>query len=441
MNSFNLGEVVRLDTLGNTSFNYLVSDRIRTTPSFDYNGNMYLTNGVNFNSFNSSGSPLFPEMALGGLSFVTPTVDSILGHVYIGVSNKKFFALDVAHGGKVKWDFTTDAPMSAPAVVTAGRKLIFPDVSGNLYGFDVTYSYRPKTGDAPNWKWSGSDSILLAPAIDTSENIIVGTTSGKLLKLQFDSAGIITTKWSKMLGSKVTTSAILDAYGHIYVGCQNGKLYCVKSSNGDILWSFATGSPIISTPTLSDQNRIYVANMKGHVYALDTAKNIMWYYFGKEPVQSHLVHVNGATYIPTLSGSLIAIYDAGITNDITSIKSQVTSRRRSLQVPKPIWGTYQGNYRRTGLQDVIFKVIPDKPADQNSVIVYPNPSSSEFKLESLFGVKSIEFIDMSGRTVYTLQLGLATQSRIGVHSIREGVYFLKVDTEKGMVTKRIVVTH
>jgi len=441
LNSFNLGEVLRIDTLGNTTFNYLVSDRIRTTPSFDYSGNMFLTNGVNLNSFTNSGAPLFNEMALGGLSFVTPTLDSVLGRVYVGVSNRKLFAIDVDNGGKIKWDFTADAPMAAPAVITAGRKLIFPDVSGKLYGFDVTYSYSPKTGDAPKWKWTGSDSIMLAPAIDTLENVIVGTTTGKLLKLEFDSTGKINTKWSTNLGSKVTTSAVLDAYGRIYVGCKNGYLYCLKSSNGDTLWSFNTGATILSTPTLSDQNRIYVANMNGHVYALDTGRKIMWFYLGNEPVQSHLVHVNGATYIPTLGGSLKTIYDAGILNDISTIKSQVTPRGNKLLVPKPIWGTYQGNYRRTGLQDGIFKVVPDKPADQSSVRVYPNPSSNFFRLESLFGVRTVEFLDISGRSVETLNLGLATQSVIDVASYRPGIYFLKVSTEKGMVTKRVVITH
>jgi hypothetical protein len=153
------------------------------------------------------------------------------------------------------------------------------------------------------------------------------------------------------------------------------------------------------------------------------------------------VHVNGATYIPTLGGSLKTIYDAGILNDISTIKSQVTPRGNKLLVPKPIWGTYQGNYRRTGLQDGIFKVVPDKPADQSSVRVYPNPSSNFFRLESLFGVRTVEFLDISGRSVETLNLGLATQSVIDVASYRPGIYFLKVSTEKGMVTKRVVITH
>jgi outer membrane protein assembly factor BamB len=427
--------------MGNTTFNYLVSQRIRTTPSFDYSGNMYLTNGVNLSSFTKTGAPYLNEIALGGLSFVTPTIDSVLGMVYIGLSNKKFFAIDASHGGKIKWDFTSDAPISAPAVVTAGRKLIFPDVSGNLYGFDITYSYKPKTGDAPNWKWSSSsDSILLAPAIDTMENIIVGTTSGKLMKLSFDTLGKITTKWSVNLNSRITTSAVIDAYGHIFVGCENGRLYCVRSSNGDTIWSFNTGAKIVATPTLNENSRVYVANMSGDVYALDSAKRIMWYYNGREPIVSHLAYLEGLLYISTLKGSLCGIYDDGILEDITSAKNQVTKRAKVLNVPKPIWGTFQGNYRRTGVQDWIFRVIPDKQADESSIIIFPNPTDNNFIVESLFGIEKVNFYDNQGRLAFECTYNKSTRINYDNLVLAPGMYILKIFTEKGIVIKRVVIT-
>jgi outer membrane protein assembly factor BamB len=441
LNSFGLGEVVRIDSMGNTTFNYLVSQRIRTTPSFDFNGNMYLTNGVNLSTFTKSGAPYLNEIALGGLSFITPTIDSILGMVYIGLSNKKFFAIDASHGGKIKWDFTTDAPISAPAVVTAGRKLIFPDVSGNLYGFDITYSYKPKTGDDPNWKWtSNSDSILLAPAIDTFENIIVGTTSGKLMKLSFDTLGKINTKWSVNLKSRITTSAVIDAYGHVYVGCENGLLYCVKSSNGDTIWSFQTGARIVSTPTLNENSRLYVANINGDVFALDSAKRIMWYYNGHEPVVSHLAYLEGQLYISTLKGSLYGIYDNGIIEDITSAKNQVTKRSKILDVPKPIWGTFQGNNRRTGVQDWIFRLVPNKQADQNSIILFPNPSENSFVIESLFGINKIEFYENQGRLAYQSIFNKSTRVSFNNLDLSPGIYILKIFTERGTVIKRLIIT-
>ena len=439
LNSFNLGEIVCLDTNGNKKINYLVNDKIRTTPSMDYRGNMYLTNGVNLNSFTSSGAPLFSEIQLGGLSFVTPTIDSVLDRMYIGVSNKKFFALDLKNKGEVKWDFTADAPISAPAVVSAGRKLIFTDVSGKLYGFDVSTSLLPKTGNGPKWKHQIlMDSILVAPSLDTMEKVIIGTTSGNVMKLELDSMGKVNINWSTNLMSRVTTSAVLDAYGHIYVATQNGELHCLRSSDGDVLWSFNSGSPIISTPTISDQNRIYFANTNGDAYSLDTAKNIMWYYYGKDKVLGHLVHVNGATYIPTETGSLKVIFDRGITNDIKSIQSQITPRgKKMLNVPKPIWGTYQGNVRRTGLQDGVFKVVPDVVADEKSVVVYPNPCFGQFTIESLFGVQRIEFVDLTGKLIDQRILPNATKYNVKIPDLPPGFYVVRIITERGVVLKKM----
>jgi alpha-tubulin suppressor-like RCC1 family protein len=440
LNSFNLGEIVCLDTNGNTKINYLVKDRIRATPSVDYNGNLYLTNGVGLNSFTQSGAPFFSEIQLGGLSFVTPTLDSILDRMYIGISNKKFFALDLKKKGEIKWDFTVDAPISAPAVVTAGRKLLFTDVAGKLYGFDISNSLSTKTGDPAKWKYTlTTDSILLAPSLDTMEKIIVCTNKGKVIKLELDSSVIV--NWSTNLTSKVTTSAVLDAYGHLYVATVDGNLHCLRSSDGAVLWSFNSGAPIISTPTISDQNRIYFANTKGDVYAIDTAKNIIWYYYGKDKVLGHLVHVNGATYIPTQTGSLKVIYDLGITNDMNTIQSQVTKRAiKTINVPKPIWATYQGNYRRTGMQDGIFKIIPDVDADDKSVIVYPNPCSGEFTIESLFGVKSIEFVDILGKLVERRTLPNATKYTLDVRVLPPGFYIVRVITERGIVLKKMIIS-
>jgi outer membrane protein assembly factor BamB len=359
--------------------------------------------------------------------------------MYIGVSNKKFFALDLKNKGEVKWDFTADAPISAPAVVSAGRKLIFTDVSGKLYGFDVSTSLLPKTGNGPKWKHQIlMDSILVAPSLDTMEKVIVGTTSGNLMKLELDSMGKVNVNWSTNLMSRVTTSAVLDAYGHIYVATQNGKLHCLRSSDGDVLWSFNSGSPIISTPTISDQNRIYFANTGGDAYSLDTAKNIMWYYYGKDKVLGHLVHVNGATYIPTETGSLKVIFDRGITNDIKSIQSQITPRgKKILNVPKPIWGTYQGNVRRTGLQDGVFKVVPDVVADEKSVVVYPNPCFGQFTIESLFGVQRIEFVDLSGKLIDQRILPNATKYNVKIPDLPPGFYVVRIITERGVVLKKM----
>jgi hypothetical protein len=305
----------------------------------------------------------------------------------------------------------------------------------------VSTTLLPRTGTGAKWKYQViMDSILVAPSLDTFEKVIVGTTGGKVMKLELDSLGIVKVNWVVNLNSRVTTSAVLDAYGHIYIATQNGKLHCLRSSNGKELWSFNTGSTIISTPTISEKNRIYFANIKGDVYSIDTAKNIMWYYYGKDKVLGHLVHVNGATYIPTETGSLKVIFDRGITNDIKSIQSQITPRgKRILNVPKPIWGTFQGNVRRTGLQDGVFKVVPDVVADEKSVVLFPNPCFNQFTVESLFGVNKIEFMDLSGKLIDQRTLPNATRYIVKIPDLPAGFYFVRIITERGVVMKKMRV--
>ena len=440
LNSFNLGEILCLDSNGNTKINYLVNNRIRTTPSIDNLANIYLTNGLQLTSFSKTGAPLFNEIQLGGLSYVTPTIDSVFNRLYLGISNKKFFALNLSRKGEIAWDFTTDAPISSPAVISSGRKLIFTDVSGRLYGFDISTTLNPKTGAVPKWKFKiNNDSFVASPSLDTFEKVIVGTSKGNLMKLELDSDGVVRTNWVKKLNKKITTSAVLDAFGHIFIGTIDGFLHCFRSSDGNELWKFKSGSAILSTPTISEKNRIYFANIKGHVYCLDTGMNIIWYYMGDDAIVGHLVHSNGATYIPTVNGKLKLIFDRDIESDIKTIQSQITSRKRQLNIPKPIWSSFQGNSRRTGMQDGIFKIIRDGIATENTVYIFPNPSFGQFQIESLFGIVGIDLIDLSGSLIKNINLPNATNCKIDVSGISPGFYFMRIITENGIVYKKIEI--
>ena len=438
LNSFNYGEVVKLDTNGTIDFNLLVTQRIRNTPTLDFQGNLFITNGPLVNSFSYTGAPLCNEINLGAISQVTPTFDSVLNRLYLGVSNRKFFAIDLDNQCKIKWDFTSDAPISAPAVVSAGRKLIFTDLSGKLYGFDVTYSYLPKTGSAPTWKYATGDSIYLAPAIDTSERIIVGTANGKLLKLNLDTINKVNVVWSTKVGKKITTSPVLDAYGNIFVCCSDGRIVKIKSSNGDTINSFNTGASIISTPSISDQSLIYVANTKGELFCLDSALILQWKYNGKDPITSHLVHYNGATYVGTQNGKFMSFYDLNLDASVGSIKSNITKRKLN-KITKPIWGTFQGNVRRTGVQDAIFREVFIDKLEDKDVKLFPNPSNEKFNIESTIGMSHITVTNLTGATI--LDINLNNQSRLTVSTLdlSNGVYFVRVFTNKGNLVKKMII--
>ena len=73
------------------------------------------------------------------------------------------------------------------------------------------------------------------------------------------------------------------------------------------------------------------------------------------------------------------------------------------------------------------------------LLMYPNPAQNEVAI-SLEGLKieNITLIDINGRIIQN-QLVNESYININVSSLNQGVYFVKVETEKEMLTKKLVV--
>ena len=78
----------------------------------------------------------------------------------------------------------------------------------------------------------------------------------------------------------------------------------------------------------------------------------------------------------------------------------------------------------------------DETVVDNSISIYPNPTNYEVKVMGYEGkIKKIEIIDLSGRTLMSL---LYPSSPINVANLSQGIYFVRIETDKGIVTKKIV---
>ncbi|MDR2972625.1 MAG: DUF2436 domain-containing protein [Bacteroidales bacterium] len=71
--------------------------------------------------------------------------------------------------------------------------------------------------------------------------------------------------------------------------------------------------------------------------------------------------------------------------------------------------------------------------------VYPNPTTGELRVTSYeLQVTSMEIFDVYGRAVSTHYSLLTTHCSMDISHLPAGIYFLKIETEKGPVTKKVV---
>jgi outer membrane protein assembly factor BamB len=366
----NGASVSMLDRSGNSIYPLVVSSKIFTTPSVATDSSVFITSGSSLNGFNKSGAPLWSTIPLGGLSYVTPTIDSLFNRIYVGVSNKNFLAIDYKTG-KVAWNIIGDAAINSSAVITGDRKLIFTSQSGTLYGFDIKTS---ESQTVAKWKLNLGEVVSKSPAVDRSNNLYIGTEAGNLIKIRLNTDGTIEQLWRTNLVSSLQISPVIDADGYIYIGNKEGAFYKINSSSGAIIWKFETGSEIKSTPSISEFGNIYVANMNGMIYALNSNKEVKWKYQAEAPISANILYINNLLYLGTESGKLIALYDNPTTNTLNTgmstnsiltpkgklivgenlAENQAASNKvmnqtlASVALKEPVWGTFQGNYRRTG---------------------------------------------------------------------------------------------
>jgi hypothetical protein len=71
----------------------------------------------------------------------------------------------------------------------------------------------------------------------------------------------------------------------------------------------------------------------------------------------------------------------------------------------------------------------------NNILIYPNPVESKLTIDSKENIKRVTIIDIMGKTVQSISIMNTT---IDVSSLTEGIYFLQIQTDKGLVSKKFI---
>ena len=80
--------------------------------------------------------------------------------------------------------------------------------------------------------------------------------------------------------------------------------------------------------------------------------------------------------------------------------------------------------------------IPE--SDNNGIRIYPNPVRDELTIDNVQLIMSnnVEVYDVSGKKIDNC--GLSIVNSIDVSTLPAGIYFVKIETDKGIVTKKFI---
>jgi outer membrane protein assembly factor BamB len=121
------------------------------------------------------------------------------------------------------------------------------------------------------------------------------------------------------LGTFYSTPAV--AYGRVYIGNTDGRIYSYGASTGDLRWSHSTSGYVYSSPAVW-QERVYAGSYDGTFYALDAATgNPVWTFKAAGPISGAPTIIDGVVYfacfksrtyaLDARTGKLLWTYGAG----------------------------------------------------------------------------------------------------------------------------------
>ncbi len=235
--------------------------------------------------------------------FAAPAVSE--DQIIAGSYNNTLIAIDKKNGTQ-EWTFAhaKDRYIASPLVM--GERVFAPNTDKYLYALntsgDLLWSFRT---EGPNWTKPVSDEqFVYLASMDHflyALNLEYASTA-----LAVDSAGSKTLVekpvWSVDLGTAIVADPVL-ADGKILVATIDGRLLCVDTASGKILWTFEDGdryNSIWGSPVVTDE-AVFVGNENGEIYAVSpqTGK-ALWpapYDAGGEMIAGGIAIDGGALFV------------------------------------------------------------------------------------------------------------------------------------------------
>jgi outer membrane protein assembly factor BamB len=211
----------------------------------------------------------------------------------------QILSLDPRNGHTV-WKKTLGSRSeSSPLVV--GNRVFFGDEAGTIYAVDRRNGHTIWTAQvcgavkaAPAYQ----HGILFAGDYGGCMNA-VNSHSGKI-KWQSSSQGLSLGR----TGEFYSTPAL--AFGRVYTGNNDGRVYSFEQKDGVLAWSHSTGSYVYSGPTVADTPNsgptVYIGSIDGNIYALDAKTgDTRWSHSAGGPVIGSLSAVGDTVYVASFS--------------------------------------------------------------------------------------------------------------------------------------------
>ena len=229
------------------------------------------------------------------------------------------------------------------------------------------------------------------------------------------------------LTSIIIPNSVTDIGNYAFYGCRSLTSIIIPNSVTDIgLYAFCN---CISLPSIVIPNS--VASIKRGTFfdcqrltsiiIPGSVKSIGDFAFGR----TNLTLITNLNPVPV--EITLDVFDGVNQSECTL---QVPINSVSAYQNAPVWKKFNIEGIEVGIEDIETDVVK----------IYPNPTTGELRIENgEWKIKNIEIYDVYGRNVSQISnLKSQISNLINISHLQAGIYFVKISTEAGVVTKKIV---
>ncbi|MFN8532952.1 MAG: serine/threonine-protein kinase [Dehalococcoidia bacterium] len=250
--------------------------------------------GVGFVRFGGAGAPATSTDA----PLSTLTTSSPAGAWTMAGQNpaRTAFAPEAATvlEGRVAWQQTLGAPITAPPIVANGLVLV-----GLADGRVVA---RDLVSGNPKWEYKTSGSVEAGPAV-ADGLVFIGQKDGKVVAIDAAGGGM---RWEFRTGGPVS-AAPLAVDGILYAASNDGTLSALDAAGGSLRWRYDAGSAI-DAPPAAGNGMVVVATRDGRLHLLDARSGAArWVYRTGGGVDAPPLLAGGFAYAANERGVVQAI--------------------------------------------------------------------------------------------------------------------------------------
>ena len=201
-----------------------------------------------------------------GPSETSPVVSR--ASIFVGDWDGRVWALS-RKTGKTRWVTKLQGQVKG-AVAISGDRIFVGDYSGHLYALSyASGNVLWKAKLQP--RFGGAGNIYATPSAAYGR-VYVGATDGKVYSFGAESGKL---RWSQSTGGYVYSSTAVWR-DRVYAGSYSKRFFCFDAATGKVLWQFKANGQISGAPTVI-AGRVYFATLSGRTYALDARSGaLLW---------------------------------------------------------------------------------------------------------------------------------------------------------------------